>query len=530
MIKAFLFIVKYKILKNPVNLSYHPKEFFNLSKSTQRKVLDKYFNKLDSNFIIEGCFDTKESRYYENHQEITFFSCYYFDKKIIEHNIYNIKFIDKFQLSEEKIAYLICYAREIIQNNHLKLDVNKLVHYIDKLPIRLGKDLAFMRVLIHDNCYNIKYLVYNEDHPAKQRELIQEAIEIAKKREFHLDYFLNQGGVLNPLLKNNLDFILYLIENDISYVDYLTEKLLENQTVSSKKIIIKTILSVLKRENSGIEKIEKTPELASFLNQSEEFISYILTVDIDYVRYIDWHNLTDDVVTRTIHHLVDILTRENVSFHIMNYPFRELFFQNYRFMEYLMKEDIRWIAITKVNKKEENNQLIDYFLKESEKQTYKFKLKDFLEDGQYLNYRLVENKKMLHYFFIHQVPVVQYINFLSLKSASLIVDQIVNELEKLPPECEFHNEEYLIKGKYPVFFSNHYRFMRYVIDKNFNNIAFMDISMIDKRELKRIINYAVRSVYYIRGSNKNLNFDLEGYFKNSEIIHDEYFLECLKSL
>ena len=72
--------------------------------------------------------------------------------------------------------------------------------------------------------------------------------------------------------------------------------------------------------------------------------------------------------------------------------------------------------------------------------------------------------------------------------------------------------------------------MRYVIDKNFNNISFMDISMIDKRELKRIINYAFRMVYFIRGNNKRLNFDFEGYFQNSEITKDEYFQECLKSL
>ena len=72
--------------------------------------------------------------------------------------------------------------------------------------------------------------------------------------------------------------------------------------------------------------------------------------------------------------------------------------------------------------------------------------------------------------------------------------------------------------------------MRFVIDKNFNHIAFIDTSMIDKRELKRIINYAFRMVYFIRGDNKKLNFDFEGYFKNASILEDEYFQECLKSL
>lgn len=72
--------------------------------------------------------------------------------------------------------------------------------------------------------------------------------------------------------------------------------------------------------------------------------------------------------------------------------------------------------------------------------------------------------------------------------------------------------------------------MRFCIDKNFNNLAYIDLSMMDKRELKRIINYAFRMVYYIRGNNKKLNFDFEGYFQNSDIIHDQYFQECLKSL
>ena len=72
--------------------------------------------------------------------------------------------------------------------------------------------------------------------------------------------------------------------------------------------------------------------------------------------------------------------------------------------------------------------------------------------------------------------------------------------------------------------------MRYVIDKNFNNLSYIDTSLVDKRELKRIINYAFRMVYYIRGKNKGLNFDIDGYFLNSMIIKDEYFLECLQSL
>ncbi len=68
------------------------------------------------------------------------------------------------------------------------------------------------------------------------------------------------------------------------------------------------------------------------------------------------------------------------------------------------------------------------------------------------------------------------------------------------------------------------------LNKNFNNLAYIDSLNVDDKTLKRIINYAFRMVYYIRGNNKKLNFDFEGYFQNSDIIHDQYFQECLKSL
>lgn len=72
--------------------------------------------------------------------------------------------------------------------------------------------------------------------------------------------------------------------------------------------------------------------------------------------------------------------------------------------------------------------------------------------------------------------------------------------------------------------------MRYVIDKNFNNLAYIDSLNVDDKTLKRIINYAFRMVYYIRGNNGNLNFDIDGYFKNSDIINNAYFKECYRSL
>ena len=531
MIKSFIFIMKHKILKDPINLSYLTREFFKLSKNTQRKVLDKYFDKLDEDFNIENYFDTKESRYYDNHEEITFFNCYYFDKLILEFNINNIKLIDKFKLDAEKISYLINYALEMIDEEKIKLVPHNLVNYTDSIPSRLGKNIRFMKYLIDIDYSNIKYMVYNELCPGKQRDLINEAIRRAEQEDYNLNKFLKQDKSLPNILLNNLDFILYLIKNDLENIKYLNVNFLDNLTISDKNNFIKNIIYSLQNNSIGIEYIEKNIELAILLNKNEEFIYYIIKQDINNVKYVDWHNLTDNVKTNIINYITTTLKENNIKFDIMTYPFRDIFFQNYNFMEYLINEDFRWIAINKVNNKEENDKLINLFFDKIENKKYKFKLTDFLEDGTYLNNNLIENKKMLHYLFINKVSLVQHINFFNLKSARSVVENLVDELEKTKIDYEFNNEEFLINDKYPIVLSNNYRFMRYVIDKNFNHIAYIDISMIDKRELKRIINYAFRMVYYIRGKNKNLNFDLhEEYFKKSMIINDDYFKECLRSL
>jgi len=530
MIKTFIFIIKYKILKDPINLSYHTKEFFELPKKVQRSVLDKYFEKLPSDFPIESYFDTKESRYYDNHQEITFFHCYYFDKLIIEHDITNIKLMDKFKLSEEKQEYLINYTLELIQKNNLKIDINELINYQDLLPVRISENIKLMKYFINENYYNVKYLTYNELCPSKQRELILESIALAEKQEFCFDKFLKQNKKLPTILETNIDFILFLVKHDIENAKYITEKLLESQTVSTKEKIIETLITSLEYNKSAIDYIEQNESLAAFLNKNEEFITYILNTNIANINYIDWHNLTDVTRTKIINDFTKQLQEKKLSFDIMNYSFRNLFFENYNFMKYLMEDDFRWIAIIQVNTKEESDKLIDDFFKEINTQKYKFRLEDFLEDGTYINHRLIENKKMLHYLFENKVPLVQHINFFNLKSSRVVVENLVNELEKTDIDYEFKNEDFLLDGKYPIPLSNSYRFMRYVIDKNFNHIAYIDTSMIDKRELKRIINYAFRMVYFIRGDNKKLNFDFEGYFKNATILEDEYFQECLKSL
>ena len=531
MIKAFIFIIKYKILKNPVNLAYHTKEFFKLSKNTQRKVLNKYFDKLEVGFNIENYFDTKESRFYDNSQEITFFNCYYFDKLIMEHDINNIRLIDKFKLSDDKISYLINYALEMIDEDRIRLNIRDLVNYKDNIPIRLGKHVKFMKYLVDIDYTNIKYMVHNELCPAKQRMLIKEAIDNAERASYDLNKFLKYDKTLPSILGNSLDFILYLIKNDIENVKYLKESFLDNLTISDKATLVKNIICSLENNSSCVDYIEKFIDLALFLNRNEDFIRYIISLDVDNVKYVDWHNLTDDMRNNIIDYVTNIINEKNSNFDIMNYSFRDIFFQNYNFMEYLIERDFRWIAVNKVNSKEENDKLINLFFRKIENRKYRFKLTDFLEDGEYFNYNLIENKKMLHYLFVNKVPLVQHINFFSLKSSRIVVENLVDELEKSKIDYDFKNDDFLVNGKYPVVLSNSYRFMRYVIDKNFNHIAYIDTSMIDKRELKRIINYAFRMVYFIRGKNRNLNFDLdEVYFKNSSIINDEYFQECLRSL
>lgn len=530
MINAFIFIWKYKILKDPTNLSYQTKEFFSLSKNTQRKVLDKYFNKLDPNFQIDNYFNTKESRFYNSNKEITFFHCYYFDKKIIEHNVENIKLADKFHLEKEKINYLIDYTLNKLKEEKINLNINEILTYPDNLPNILSKSIPFMRYLIEQDCYNIKYITYNEEVASTQRALIQIALANARKKEFNLKNFLKNDQTLPQILINNIDFILYLIENDINNIYYINEKMLENLTVTTKTLLITTILGSLKKNNANLEIIQKNSILSEILNRNEEFILYMIENNIENIQYIDWHNLLDKTRNKMIDTITEKITKENINLNIMKYPFRELFFQNYNFMCYLVQKDFRWIAITRLNSKEENDKLIEVFFKEIQTKKYRFRLEDFLEDGVYLNHYLIENKKMVHYLFEHNVPFIKHIDFFHLKSSRMFLENLLNELEKTSTEYQFKNEEYLINGKYPIPLSNNYRFMRYVIDKNFNNIAFMDISMIDKRELKRIINYAFRMVYFIRGNNKKLNFDFEGYFQNSEIVNEQYFQECLKCL
>lgn len=526
MIRVFIFLIKYQILKDPANLSFHVKEFFSFSKKNQRRILDKYFDSLGEEEEIVSFFNSKDARYIEETREVSMFDCYYFDKMLISHDIKNIRYMDKFKLDNEKIDYLINYALYIIKEDRIKLDVRDILKNPYDLPNRLSNNINFMSYLILINCYNVKYLTYNDKYPTKIRELIYSAIVDARKKEFDIRKFFKSDNTLPEVLSSNIDFILYLISNDIRNTVYLTESLLNKQTISGIDQIVKTIIEILRKDNSNIEVIEKNEDLSLILNRNEEFINCMLDIDLSNIGYIDWYNLSDTTRNRIINYFVKLLRNCGKRFKVMKYLFKDLFFQNYEFMKYLIEDDIRWIAVTKISSKEENDRLIDLYFKLKDR--YRFKIIDFLEDGEYINHHLLENKRMFSYIFSKEPRIVKYINFLNLEKAKLVVENLVNELEKY--QGDFNNDDYLVNGRYPIVLSNNYRFMRYVIYKNFNYLAYIDISCIDRRELKRIINYAFRTVYYIRGEERSLNFDIEGYFEGSMIIEDEYFLECLECL
>ena len=528
MIKTLFFLWKYKILKNPKNLSYQTNKFFDLSKRVQEKILDKYFDKFYNEEHLEIYFDDRASHFYQDGIDISFFHCYYFDKKLLEYRLNCISYVDEFKIEAQEKEKLIQYVLRELQDGKKVITSKDLVHYPDDLPKSLSGHLEFMTYLVHQDVSNIKYITYREECVTRQRELIQKGIENAKKEEFSFKKFLKNNGELPKILQNNLDFIIYLIENDISYVDYLNEKLIESITISNQKRLVHTIIHSLQKKPNYLKLLEKNTVLSNILNVDMDFIYHVIDMDIDYIRYVDWHNLSDLKRKQVIIYTTKKAEEGGISIDIMKYHFHELFFQNSYFMKYLLYKDFRWIAVSKVESKEENDALIDLFFDRIKQKHYQFRLEDFMEDGVYINHRLVENEKMLHYFFENKVAVVQHIDFFHLNSSKKLVDDILKELEK--NNYEFHNDDFLVDGKYPIPLSNHYRFMKYVIDKNFNHLAYINTAMIDARELKRIINYAFRMVYYIRGSRRDLSFDIDGYFKNSDIIHDEYFKECLESL
>ena len=525
MIEAFLFIFKYKILKDELSLPIHTKEFFKLSDKGKNKVLNKYFNIIDKNFNIDYYFNSEESRYYENGDELSFLNYYYFCKKIIELNIYNIYLIDRFNLDDKKINHLIEYTIKLINEQDIKLDIDRLLVHNNILPTNLSRNIDFMKYLIKIDIYNIKYMTYNKEKAQTQREILKDVIAKSKNEEFNIKKFTINNEIPNILL-NSIDFLSYIIENDIENLNYLDIQLLDNITDKDKEKITNAIIKYLNTNNAPVSIIEDSKILSHYLNKDYEFIDYMIKRNVDNVKYVDWHNLPDNYITKLINNLALKLVKEKIDFDYSIYPFKNIFRQNYMFMAYLIDKDKSNIKDIMVSNKDEVNKLVDIYLNKYRKM--KFNLKDFIDETGYINNYLVENKYMLSYLIRNNNNIFKHINFLNLSNSKEVVEVILKEIDN--KSFEFKNDNFLIDNKYPIPLSNSYLFMRYVIDKNFNNLAYIDTSMIDKKELKRIINYAFRMVYYIRGDNKSLNFDLDGYFRNSMIVNNDYFQECLRSL
>ena len=118
--------------------------------------------------------------------------------------------------------------------------------------------------------------------------------------------------------------------------------------------------------------------------------------------------------------------------------------------------------------------------------------------------------------------VIGSINFN--KCSDEISDVILSETKVY--NFEFNNDYFLRKGKYPKQIANNYELMKYIIDQDYNNLAYIDTDNIDKDILIDIINYAFTKVYYMKIKDNNIDFDINNMFKNSKIVKHSYFKEC----
>lgn len=344
--------------------------------------------------------------------------------------------------------------------------------------------------------------------------------------KFEIERFYLNDKVLPKILVSNIDFIVYMIENDITNVRYINDKILSKFTSGDMRRVIDAIMKSFD-DGDSVNFLFNSSDLGNYLSRDLEFVSYILNKNVDNVKYVDWHNIVSGDIKRIIDGLALKLVREkNNTFDYNKYSFKDIFRQNYMFMAYLIDRDRKNIRDVCVVNKEEVSKLIDIYLNKYRKEPYD--REDYLDDYGFVKNIFVHNKYMLAYLIKNDNKIFECIDFVIDDQMNEVIEVILKQMNN--KSFEFYNECFLRNGKYPVVLSNSYRFMREVIDKNFNNLAFMDISMIDSKNLKRIINYAFRMVYYIRGSIKGLNFDIDGYFKDSDIYKNEYFQECLRSL
>ena len=525
--RAFLFNLHFKIKKDPANLGLHCKEFFSLKENVQKKVLDTYFKNASKSLNVGYYFDNKNARYYDDGKEISFFNSYYFCKKIIELNINNISYFDKFRFSDVKLDRLFNYVMDTIKKKKIRIDVSKILRYPTNLPVYLSKNVLFMKYLVFLDSYNIKYITLNEDALELQRELIRDVIKKIENDKFDLNNFMVEGNVISNVLINNIDFIIYMISNDIDNIDYLDDRILNNLTDKDKLRLVDAILEYINnKEDVDVDKIFENSNLGIYLSRNVNFLINIINIDVDNIRYVDFHNIVSGDIKKLINKLALKLVREDIDFDYDKYPFKNILMKNYMFMAYLIDRDRHNIRYLDIDNEDEVNKVIDIYLNKYRKS--KFDINDYLDDNGNVKNIFVNNKHMLTYLVKHDNKVFKYIDFNLLDKADNLIEVIIKFMGS--KSFSFDNSVFLRDDKYPIILSNSYLFMREVIYKNFNNLAYIDTSMIDKEILIKVINYACRTVYYLRGDDKRLTFDIDGYFKDSMIIHDEYFQECLRSL
>ena len=68
--------------------------------------------------------------------------------------------------------------------------------------------------------------------------------------------------------------------------------------------------------------------------------------------------------------------------------------------------------------------------------------------------------------------------------------------------------------------------MKYILDYDYNYLAYIDPDVMNKDILIDIINYAFTKVYYLKVKNNEIDFDINNMFKKSKIIKNSYFKEC----
>ena len=524
--KAFLFSLKYGIKNNPENLAVHCREFFQLKEGVRQKVLDKFFKNISKNTNIGEFFDNKDARYYDNGYEISYFNSYYFCKKIIDLNINNICYFDKFRLSFSKMDSLFDYVMKRLKKEKIRLNIDNILTYPNKLPDYLAESVKFMDYLTDIDSYNIKYIVLNENEREAQRRVIRKVIKNIENDKFDIKKFYLNKGVISDVLIRDIDFIIYMIKNDIDNISYLDDSILNSLTDKDKERLVKTMVESIEEKNVDIDKIFSYDYLSNYLSKDTGFLIYIIDRDVDNVKYVDFHNIISSNIKRIIDSLALKLVRENLDFDVNRYPFRKILMQNYMFMAYLIDKDRHNIKYMEITNPEEVKRLIDIYLNKYRK--CKFELSDYLDESGCVKNIFVTNKYMLTYLAKNDNKIFKRIDFVTINDVDSVVEVIVKFMRS--KSFIFDNEVFLRNGKYQIALSNSYLFMREAIYKNFNNLAYIDTSMIDEKILTKIINYACRTVYYIRGDDKRLTFDIDGYFKNSMIINNEYFLECLRSL